>query len=401
MKTSKTTLQKTDVDGKKPLKKMEKDAPSSTKAIIMSAIGIVLVIAMIVGMAIENFKPATLMTVDGDKVTMKDAMYYIYMAEAQGNYMDMMYRAYGQDGYWDQQDQQTGMSYRDSAKMQVQRTLEQYQILYKEAVKAGYKVNKDDKKSAKKDVKQLRSNLSFEQKNKMGMTKGVLTTAIEKKYMCDRFKKDTIDKFDIDDQKIRDGVKKDKFRQYDVQYYTISKKTQDKQGQTVDVDAETLKLYKAELEDLAKRAATEDFDSLTPNAVEVTESAKASAAPDKKDDKKDEKDKKDEPKYYSNFNATGKFVPGDGTFTTDVEKVLKKMDNNQVSEVIENEESLYLVKMINNNDDEAYEAEVKNQITTEENTQFDKWYEDIQKKHKMKLVQKEWDKLTMGEVIAK
>lgn len=103
MKTSKATLQKADADGKKPLKKMEKDTPSSTKAIIMSAIGIILVIAMIAGMAVENFKAKTLMTIDGDKVTMKDAMYYLYMAEAQGNYMDMMYRSYGQ-GYWDMQD---------------------------------------------------------------------------------------------------------------------------------------------------------------------------------------------------------------------------------------------------------------------------------------------------------
>lgn len=398
MKTSKTTLQKTDVDGKKPVKRMEKDAPSSVKAIVMSAIGIVLVIAMVVGMCIENFKPKTIMTIDGDKVTMKDAMYYLYTTEAQGNYMDMMYRSYG-SSYWDMQDQTTGQTYRESAKTQAQSTIQQYEILYKEAVKAGYKVNSEDKKSAQKDVKQIRSNLSFEQKNKTGMTKGALTKAIEKKYCADRYKQDIIDGFDIDDQKIRDGVKKADFRQYDVQYYTISTKTQDKEGKTVDVDDETKKLYKAELEELAKRAKTEDFDSLTPNAVEVTKEAKASAEPeDKKDDKK--KDKKEETKYYSTFNAEGKFVAGDGTFTTKVEKVLKKMDNDQISDVIEGEDAYYLVKMVNNNDDEAYENEVKNQISTEENNQFNTWYSDVESKHKVKIVQKEWDGITMGSIIA-
>ena len=64
MKTSKTTLQKPDVDGKKNLKKMEKDTPTNLKAVIMSAIGIVLVVALVVGMAVENFKPKEIMSIN-------------------------------------------------------------------------------------------------------------------------------------------------------------------------------------------------------------------------------------------------------------------------------------------------------------------------------------------------
>ncbi len=399
MKTSKTTLQNPNVDGKKAGKKMEKDAPTSLKAIIMSAIGIVIVIALVVGMAVENFKPREIMSINKEKVTMGDAMYYLYTAEAQGNYMNSFYQQlYGQS-YWDMQDQQTGQTYRESAKTQVEQQIQMYTILYKEAVKAGYKVNEEDKKSAKKDVKQIRKNLSFEQRNKTGMTKGALTKAIEKKYCADRYKKDIIDGFDIDDKKIRDGVKKEEFRQYDVQYYSVSTKTQDKEGKTVDVDKETVKLYKAELEELAKRAKTEDFDALTPNAVEVTKEANSSSSDETPEPTKEAKDK-DAKKYYSQFNANGKFVVGDGTFTTDVEKVLKKMDNNEVSQVIETKENLYLVKMMNNNDDEAYENEVKNQITTEENNQFSTWYDKLLKKYTIKINAKEWDDVTIGEVIA-
>lgn len=399
MKTSKTTLQKPDVDGKKTEKRMEKDTPSSAKAIIMSAIGIVIVIALVVGIAVENFKPREIMTINKQKVTMGESMYYLYTAEAQGNYMNSFYQQiYGQS-YWDMQDQQTGQTYRESAKTQAQQQIEMYNILYKEAVKAGYKVNEEDKKSAKKEVKQIRKNLSFEQKNKTGMTKGALTKAVEKKYCVDRYKKDIIDGFDIDDKKIRDGVKKADFRQYDVQYYSIAKQTQDKDGKTVDVDKETLKLYKAELEELAKRAGTEDFDGLTPDAVKVTKEANASSSDETPETPEASKDK-DAKKYYSQFNANGKFVAGDGTFTTDVEKILKKMDNNEISKVIETKEYLYLVKMVNNNDDEAYETEVKNQISTEENNQFNDWYEKLTKKYTVKMNYKVWDEVTIGEVIA-
>ena len=76
------------------------------------------------------------------------------------------------------------------------------------------------------------------------------------------------------------------------------------------------------------------------------------------------------------------------------------MDNDQISDVIEGEDAYYLVKMVNNNDDEAYENEVKNQISTEENNQFNTWYSDVESKHKVKIVQKEWDGITMGSIIA-
>ena len=400
MKTSKTTLQKPDVDGKKNLKKMEKDTPTNLKAVIMSAIGIVLVVALVVGMAVENFKPKEIMSINKEKVTLGDAMYYLYTAEAQGNYMDSFYRQlYGQS-YWDMQDEQTGQSYRDTAKLQAEQAIEQYFILYKEAVKAGYKVNSEDKKSAEKDVKEIRKNLTFEQKNKTGMTKGALTKALEKKYCADRFKQDTIDGFDIDDQKIRDGVKKEKFRQYDVQYYKVDTQTQDKDGNTVDVDKETKALYKAELEELAKRAATEDFDSLTPNAVQVTKEANSASSDETPEESPEASEDKDAKKYYSNFTADGKFVVGDGTFTTEVEKILKKMDNGEVSDVIEADGAYYLVKMINNNDDEAYETEVKNQISTKENEEFNTWYEKVFENYTIKLNGKVWDDIQMGSVIA-
>lgn len=400
MKTTKTTLQNADVDGKKKVMKSEKDKPANLKVVIMSTIGILLVIAMVVGMAVENFKPKETMSINKEKVTMSDSMYYLYMAEAQGNYMDSFYRQlYGQS-YWDMQDEQTGQTYRDTAKLQAEQTIEQYTILYKEAVKAGYKVNDEDKKSAAKDVKDIRKNLTFEQKNKTGMTKGALTKVLEKKYCVDRYKQDIIDGFDIDDQKIRDGVKKADYRQYDVQYYQVATTTQDKDGKSVDVDKETKALYKAELEDLAKRAATEDFDSLTPDAIKVTSEANSSSSDETPEETPEVTDDENAPKYYSNFTADGKFVAGDGTFTTDVEKVLKKMKNDEVSEVIEADGAYYLVKMVNNNDDEAYEKQVSDQISQKENEEFNTWYEEVFKNYTVKLNSKVWDELTIGSVIA-
>ena len=403
MNTSKTTLKKTDVDKKKAPKKLGSDGSgaSNLKWIITGGIAIVVVIGLIIGISIENFKPSLLMTVNDKKVYMDDVMYYVYNTESSYSYMDQIYQAYYGTSYWDQSSE-SGVSNRDSAKLELEQTIEAYEILYKEAVDAGYKINDEDKENAKSDVKSIRDALTLEQKNQLGMSKKALTSTLEKKYCADRYKQDIIDGFDIDDEEIHEGVSYDDFRQYDIQYYEISKQTYDEEGNPVDVDDETLKLYKEELEGLAERAKTEDFDSLTPQAVEaVKELEEAEASSEPADDTEDSEDAEteDEVKYNANFTADGNFVVGNGNFTTDFEDAVKTMKNDEISKVIETETSLYLVKMINNDDDEAYEAEVENQITSKENEEFEAWYEDIFAKYTITLNEKVWDSLELGSVI--
>lgn len=394
MNTSKTTLKKTDVDRKKPIKKAGEESHISMKTIILGAIAVVIVIALIVGISLENLKPKLIMTINDDKVYMSDAAYYIYEAEAQGSYMEQFYQAYYGSSYWDMTDN-SGVANRDSAKASLETTIEQYEILYKEAAAAGYKINEEDKEKAASDVKSIRENFTFEMKNMAGMTKKAMTSVLEKKYCADRYKQDIIDGFDIDDQAIRDGVDYDEHKQYDIQYYMISTTSYDEEGNAVDADEETKALYKAELEELAGRAATEDFDSLTPNAIEAAAEAEATAAPDTTASPEATTDP-DAPVYNSTFTADGKFVAGDGAFTTDFEDVVTKMENDTISDVIETDSGYYLVKMMNNNDDEAYEEEVKNQITTEENTQFDSWYQDLAGSYTITINDEVWNSITIG-----
>lgn len=392
-----STSKNTDSNNSNVMQKPSAGSAIGLKGIIFGVIGIVLVIVMIVVMALENLKPRLVMTVGDEKVYMDDAMYYIYQTESNYSFYDQFYRSYYGSSYWDITGE-NGVSNRDSAKTEVQQAIQMSNVLYQEAVKAGYKVNDDDKKKAEKDVKDIRKNLSFEAKNKAGLTKGALTKAIEKRNCVDRYKQDIIDGFDIDDQKIRDGVKKEEFRQYDVQYYFISTKSYDEEGNEKKLDKKTLEKYKAEMDELAEKAKTEDFGKLTPEAEKATkEAAEDADAKDEKDDSKEES-KEEKSKYNSTYTADGKFVVGDNTFTSDVEEVITKLENDQISDVIEAEDGYYLVKMINNNDDEAYENEVKNQISTEETTKFNEWYEGISKDYKITMNNKVWDDVVMGSM---
>lgn len=389
MNGSKTTL-KGDAN-KKVMQANGSGFATSTKTIVMVVVAAILIIAIIGGLIYDNFKPRTEFTIDGEKVTMTDLMYYAYQAEAQYSYMDQIYQQFYGSSYWDMTSQSdSSKTNREAAKEELVNTYKQIYVLYQQALDKGYKINAKDKKTAEKEVKSTRKNLSMAQKGLAGLTKGSLTKVLQMKACAERYKQDLIDSFDIDDDKLIAGVKKADYRQYDVQYYSIPITSTNSKGKETKASKKDLAAYEKELTELAEKAKTEDFDKLTPQAKNSSKSddAKATATPDK-----------DNGGYKSTFTSDGKFVAGDGTFTTDVEKVLKKMKNDEISTVIKGKSAYYLVKMTNNNDSEAYDQQCKKVVQDEETSKFNDWYDKLKDKYKVKMNDKEWDKLTMGEIV--
>ena len=79
---------------------------------------------------------------------------------------------------------------------------------------------------------------------------------------------------------------------------------------------------------------------------------------------------------------------------------IKKMNNDQVS-FFESDKAFFLVKMINNNDPEAYDNEVKNKISTEENNRYQTYYDETLKKQYKFKVQSYWkSRVTIGGITA-
>ena len=74
------------------------------------------------------------------------------------------------------------------------------------------------------------------------------------------------------------------------------------------------------------------------------------------------------------------------------------MNNGDISEIYEAEDGYYIVKMVDNNSSEAYDNEVKSQISTEENKQFEDFYNEIKEKHEYSTNDKALASMQMGNV---
>ena len=119
---------------------------SHVKAIVLSAICVIVVIALCVGVAIQQFKPETVMKVGDTKFTMNELLYPIYERESKYLPYDQMYQAYMGSSVWDvtyqgdDKNVEEGSTNAEGLKQEVTDKESEYEVLYNEAVKADYKL---------------------------------------------------------------------------------------------------------------------------------------------------------------------------------------------------------------------------------------------------------------------
>ena len=81
-------------------------------------------------------------------------------------------------------------------------------------------------------------------------------------------------------------------------------------------------------------------------------------------------------------------------------KKVKKMKNGTVSEAFLDDATGYyvLLKMVNNNSDEAYKTACDNAIKTAQDEAFKTWYEKEQEAYKIEINSDIWSDVTIGTV---
>lgn len=349
------------------------------KPIILTALCVIVALVLCIGVGVQQLKPKVVVTVGDTKITMDDMMYPIFEVESAYLSYNEIYEMYYGKSVWEADYQGasgTGITNSIGLKQEIMNSEVQYEILYQKAVEAKYTLTADEKKQAKEDAEKALEDLSWLQKAQLNVSVKKLTERFEKRTLADRFKEDTqkdLNKNVDEDAAVKDISKKD-YRQYDVQYYYASINKKDDNGNSVAMtDAEKEKLQK-KVKEIAKKAkAGKDFAKLIS---------------------KDEKDitfEKD-----TNFTEQGGFPYA----SADNLKKIKKMKNGTVSEAyLDDETGYYLViKMINNNSDEAYKTACDNAIKTAQDEEYQEWYEKEQEKYKININTNIWTDVTIGTV---
>lgn len=352
------------------------------KLVVLTAFGILLILALCIGVGIQQFRPRVVFTVDNEKITMSDMMYPIYEVESQYASLNEMYISAMGSSFWEAEYQNSdGTSSADvtnsiGMKQEILSREVQYEILSKMAEKAKYQLTDKEKEQAEKDAEKALKGLSWMQKFQLDFSKKKLTALFEKRALADKFRKDKeeeLNKTVKREDAIKD-IKKADNRQYDVQFYYASINETDDEGNSTALPADKKKQLGAVIKSIAKKAKKgEDFTKLSS------------------DDDKD-----------ITFEDDASFVEKDGwEYLSDANlKKVKKMKNGEVSQAFLDETSGYyvVVKMINNNSDEAYKKACDDAVKEKQTEAFNNWYTGEEAKHKVNMNNDLWTDVTVGTV---
>jgi len=330
----------------------------------------IIIVALVVALLFDQLYKPTLMTIDGKSYNISDLAYYFYTVESRyGSYSSI----FGDNSYWDLTiDEESGQTVRDSVRDEAVQLSLQYEILYNEAVSAGYTLTDEEKKTIDENAARLLSNgLAPAVIRKNNFTKKYLTDILGRITLAERFREDKIDELAIDVEEIKKGIDYEEYRQYDIEYFSISTKKYDDDGNYVDLsDEEKKAAYDKIAEVYEKAKTTDDWSTLLS-------------------------DDETELSYIDDDN----FTKNDTRYSDDMKAKLMAMENGEISEIIEEEDAYYFVRMINNNSSERYDSAVDLAVTNAENEAFTEYYNnEILPKHNYTIIDKALKKYKMGNV---
>ena len=358
----------------------KKGLDAATRNKVLLGIGICLVLVLCLGVAYIQLRPRPILKVSGtdadgksvtDTLYYKDALYDICNTEAQYNNMQSLYQQFYGSSFWEAENMDSkGRTGAQVAKKAVMDGLKQREILCMEAEKNGVALSDEEKSKVDEDLKTFIDGLTDGQKKIRGLDEDTVRNELERQALADKYKDQVIESLGIDEEALKAGVSKEDYRQYDLQYYMISKKSTDDDGNEKDLDAATLKKNKKTIEDVQKKAV---------KAKDFTKDVITDSDEDNTDD--------DTGVQY----LTENLLETDKDFLDEKAlKKVKKMKNDEISDVIETDDGYYVIKMVDNNDSSAYDQQCEQVVEDEKEKQFEAKYKSDIKPNYTTEIQSYW-----------
>lgn len=334
----------------------------SSKNKVLVILGILAVIVLCAGVCYMQLRPRAVLVVSTtdengtqkkDTVYMKEAVYSIYQVENQYNQYSSIYQQLYGKTYWEMEDVDSkGRNGASAAKKQVMDSLKQREVLYMEAQKRGYSLTAEEEKTAENNVADTMKNFTDKQKKLEGLDEKTLKSEFKKNALAEKFRQILIKESGVDEEALKATVNKQDYRQYTLQYYKVS--NQETSGEeTKEVSAEQKQTNLTNMQALQEKAKTaEDFTKLL-----------------------DDNDRTGI--QYQTENLIKKDLKDSTFLNKKLRKQIMKMDNGQISDIIEGDDGYYLIKMVNNDDSEAYDNQCQSVVNEEETKQFNARYAEF------------------------
>ena len=331
-----------------------------TKRFLAMVLAAVLCVCSLSGCS-KNLADTRAFTVNGTKVMMDEAMYYIYTQEnAYSTYEQLYQMMYGFSFWTSTQDGVNTMS--TKVKHEIVTMGAWYTILAQQAQEKGFALTAEELAQIETDAQAVYDELTDAQKKKTGMTKESIQKTLEKIKLAGDYYVSVVSNYDVDRAGIRAGVSRQDYNQYNIEMLEVTFSNSD--GTTMEEGEQKLLIKKINSYVKDAEAGKDLAELLDEDETQIR---------------------------YDSTHFTNKDLGSNKMY-----QVAAELENGKVT-TYQSDVSYYLIRMVDNNSDEAYENEIMNQIEAAEAAIFEQEYADLVNNTKIS-VSRYFDKLMLGSV---
>ena len=317
----------------------------------------------------------TVYTIDGNPVTLQDMMYIIYTTEADAN-QNAMYATYFGGDFWEEVDEETGLTGRQATKQSALEVAQMVSVLYDEAVKNNLTLTEDDIAYKDEEIESILSSMTPEYLAATGFTKENLDAAITKYYLALQYYQQELDKIDVDEEAIKADYDYEEYRQNEIEYIYMPTILIDDEGNDTYLTAEQIKTM---LEKGNEMLASVKSGKTIEEAVE------ASGTDIEQID-------------YGTFA-----IYADDEDQEEMEESLYKAFNTlKVGDIydglVEVEDGYYIIRFLDDNCTEDYDQIIEEQVYYEKEVAYSATYEELAATHEITVNEDVWNNIEIGNL---
>lgn len=312
----------------------------------------------------------TAVTVGDMDVSMSEAMYLIYSMEVKGNNYALYYAANFGGDYWEMVYDGEGRTTRDVYKDETMDMLIQYAVLYDCAIKSGMGLTTEEQKANAAYVEGLKQMLTAEETERGGFTEESLLKTCGWIKLGEKYYSKITDNLGITKDSIKETINKEDYKEYKTEYLYLSTTYYDENYNV------------CQEEDFIKEermAQMQDYYEQAKDGVMFETLAAA-----------------DETLMYKVRTFLAEGQQAEAAYM----EAAEQLKEGQMCGPIQTEYGIYLIRMLDDECTETYDAVVEEKYELERSEAFEAAYQVLLENYEVTVNHEVWDEVLMGATVS-
>lgn len=309
-------------------------------------------------------------TINDKKIYLDEVHYRVWESENENAYYSKDYKEKYEKSYWESEVVE-GTTVSESLKEELYDDIIRDTLLYQKAVENDVTLSKNEKQLCQEEANTEWDELSKEIKKTIGADKDLILRLKEEKALVEKYFSSILEEYEVDEDKVKASIDPKEYKEIDIQTIGYSKFSYGEDGTETSKSEEENQMGLESLQDVAEKAKTvSDLNDLLTDDSDPLETEELS------------------------------IIPGSSACDKGIEEAAKAMEPGETSDIIETDLGYYIVRVVDNTSNEAYEEAVHDEVMHEKYEQFDKYFSTVKEAAGIHTT-KEWDHIVVGGTVIK